>query len=334
MKTIKRIPLGRILLSASCAPPRWSALMLMFLGVTSMGGAGEIEYTYDSAGRLVAEDYGGGKVSSYLYDDNGNLLTNATVIATSADVRIPSISSSATGANAGGTVTYTINVSNNGPHPATVVTLTDPLPFGILFTSASSSQGTCVVTGRTVTCNFGVLLPGTTESVTITGIRAFQGTFTNVAFVTSGISDPNLANNTNSVTVSATAPFDADGDGMPNWWEQMQGLGHIGGNGSGGDNGADGDPDGDGVRNFDEWIGDTDPRDPNSHFHIESLSLNSGVTMLTFQSSPIRRYHAQFTPELNTAFTNLLSFEGTGGGISITHKNNSGGFYRLQAELP
>jgi hypothetical protein len=58
------------------------------------------------------------------------------------------------------------------------------------------------------------------------------------------------------------------------------------------------------------------------------------VTTLTFRSSPIRRYHAQFMTDLNTAMTNLLSFDGQGGVISITHTNGSGGFYRLQAPVP
>lgn len=324
---------------ALCPSRGWltspGAILLAVLMLTSPPAfAGKIHYTYDAAGRLVAEDYGTGNVASYTYDDNGNLLTNATFIATNADVRIPSISSSTTGANAGEAVTYTINVNNNGPHPATGVTLTDPLPFGILLTGVSTTQGAYAVAGRTVTCTIGVLLPGATETVTITGIRAFQGTFTNAAFVTSAIADPNLFNNTNSVTVSATAPFDADNDGIPNWWEQRHGLLFSGGAGSSGDNGADGDPDLDGVRSLDEWLADTDPKNPDSYFHIESINLDSGVTTMTFQSSSIRRYHAQFTPELNTTFTNILSLEGTGGELSITHMNNSGGFYRLRAELP
>ena len=318
-----RFPTGLLLLARIAVLVAWQQLSV----------ASTIQYTYDSAGRLVAEDYGGGKVAGYIYDNNGNLLTNATVIATNADVRIPSMSSVSPGANAGGTVTYTISVNNNGPHPATGVVLTDPLPFGILFTGASSSQGTCTVTGRTVTCNIGVLQSGSTITVTIAGIRAFEGMFTNVVIVSSAVPDPNPTNNTNSVTVSATAPFDADGDGMPNWWEQMHGLVHISDGGSG-DNGADGDPDLDGVRNFDEWVADTDPLDPNSYFHVSAVGHEGNLTALEFLSSSIRRYHAQFTPDLNLSLTNILSFDGTGGVISILHTNGSGGYYQLQAESP
>jgi YD repeat-containing protein len=36
--------------------------------------ASNIAYSYDPAGRLVAADYGGGKSTSYAYDNAGNLL--------------------------------------------------------------------------------------------------------------------------------------------------------------------------------------------------------------------------------------------------------------------
>jgi len=35
-----------------------------------------------------------------------------------------------------------------------------------------------------------------------------------------------------------------------------------------------------------------------------------------------------------TMFSKLRSFDGSGGLISILHTNGSGGFYRLQAEVP
>jgi hypothetical protein len=55
---------------------------------------------------------------------------------------------------------------------------------------------------------------------------------------------------------------------------------------------------------------------------------------LEFQSSPIRRYHAQFTPALAVQpFTDFATFNGSGSVMSISHTNGSGGFYR-QAELP
>jgi uncharacterized repeat protein (TIGR01451 family) len=293
--------------------------------------AAKIQYTYDAAGRLVAEDYGGGKATSYNYDPNGNLRTNITAVAASADVRIASISGFGT-APAGSPNTYTIVVNNNGPEVATAVVLTDPLPFGIIPTGANATQGACDIEGRLVTCNLGALLPGGGATISISGISGLAGLFTNVATVTSVVGDPNLTNNTATNVSTATAPADNDNDGMPNWWETLHGLSAFS---SFGDNGANGDPDGDGVRNFDEWLADTRPNDATSFFAIDDIAVASGVTTLQFQSSPIRRYRAEFTPALESQpFTNIAAFNGNGLMMSVTHTNSAGGFYRLQAEVP
>jgi uncharacterized repeat protein (TIGR01451 family) len=42
----------------------------------------------------------------------------------------------------GQNLTYTLSVTNNGPMPATGVTVTDPLPAGVSLVSATPSQGT------------------------------------------------------------------------------------------------------------------------------------------------------------------------------------------------
>src|SRR5262245_27953876 len=43
--------------------------------------------------------------------------------------------------NVGDTITYTITLSDLGPDPATNVTVTDLLPTGLTFVSATPSQG-------------------------------------------------------------------------------------------------------------------------------------------------------------------------------------------------
>ncbi|MBA2592590.1 MAG: DUF11 domain-containing protein, partial [Gammaproteobacteria bacterium] len=40
-------------------------------------------------------------------------------------------------------MTYTVPVTNNGPSNATGVTMTDTLPAGVSFVSATPSQGSC-----------------------------------------------------------------------------------------------------------------------------------------------------------------------------------------------
>lgn len=97
------------------------------------------------------------------------------------------------------TVTYTIGVTNNGPNTATAVKVTDTLPAGMTFSSASASQGSCTG-GQTVTCNLGDMASGATATVTVKAVAAKVGTVTNTAKVESGVPDPNAANDTAPVT--------------------------------------------------------------------------------------------------------------------------------------
>jgi uncharacterized repeat protein (TIGR01451 family) len=99
----------------------------------------------------------------------------------------------------GGTLTYHLAVKNNGAPtmPATTsgVTLTDVLPAGVTFISATPSTGTCSGTS-TVVCDLGIFPSGATATVDIvvTAPNVF-GTLTNTASVAALTSDPNPNNN-------------------------------------------------------------------------------------------------------------------------------------------
>ena len=62
--------------------------------------------------------------------------------------------------------------------------------------------------------------------------------------------------------------LDADGDGMPNGWEQSHGLDPLKAD-------ADLDSDGDGVSNLQEYLAGTDPTNSASYLHIISIELAS-----------------------------------------------------------
>ncbi|HXS45851.1 MAG TPA: DUF11 domain-containing protein, partial [Solirubrobacterales bacterium] len=53
--------------------------------------------------------------------------------------------------NVGSTLTYTILVQNLGPDTATGVTVTDQLPKGVDFVSATATAGQCARKGKKVT---------------------------------------------------------------------------------------------------------------------------------------------------------------------------------------
>jgi uncharacterized repeat protein (TIGR01451 family) len=102
-------------------------------------------------------------------------------------------------------LTYSISVTNNGPAQATDVQVTDTLPAGVAFVSASASQGSCVETSGVVTCTFGTLSSAASASVTVVITPNVTGSITNYARVTSSSPDPNLADN-EAVAVSTVEP--------------------------------------------------------------------------------------------------------------------------------
>jgi uncharacterized repeat protein (TIGR01451 family) len=100
---------------------------------------------------------------------------------------------------AGGLLTYTITATNLGPAPSPSTTVTDPLPAGVSFVSASAG---CTQAAGLVTCALGQLAAGTSATVTIVvavGPGA-TGVLTNTAAVSGGAADPFASNNTDTET--------------------------------------------------------------------------------------------------------------------------------------
>jgi uncharacterized repeat protein (TIGR01451 family) len=135
-----------------------------------------------------------------------NTTTQGTTMSTSADLSITK-TDAPDPATVGQNVTYTLTVSNAGPGTATSVAVTDPLPAGLTFVSASPSQGTCAQAAGTVTCALGDLAPSGTATVTIVVTATAAGTITNTASVQSAVNDPDPTDNSASqpTTVSASA---------------------------------------------------------------------------------------------------------------------------------
>ena len=70
--------------------------------------------------------------------------------------------------NVGGTLSYLITVSNQGPNDASGVVLTDVLPANVTFQSGTSTLGSAVTnSGGTVTSNIGTLNFGATDTLVI-----------------------------------------------------------------------------------------------------------------------------------------------------------------------
>ncbi|HEU0011479.1 MAG TPA: DUF11 domain-containing protein [Verrucomicrobiae bacterium] len=100
-------------------------------------------------------------------------------------------------------LTYQAAVTNIGASAVTSVALTDTLPSGVSFLSASSSGGSCANQSGTITCNLGTLAPGQFTLVTIRVQPTVAGMITNVVAVSGNQADIDLSNNTAATQVTA-----------------------------------------------------------------------------------------------------------------------------------
>src|SRR5207247_8422340 len=116
-------------------------------------------------------------IASYSGDVNNNGFTTAcnepnetSVVIAQADLSITK-TDNPDPVNAGATLTYTVTVTNGGPSTAANVQVTDNLPPGVTFQSASGTGWTCVQAGGVVTCHRGLVAPGRAPAIHLT-VRA------------------------------------------------------------------------------------------------------------------------------------------------------------------
>jgi uncharacterized repeat protein (TIGR01451 family) len=148
-------------------------------------------------------------LDTWTYYPSSTVLAPLNIVAPGSDIAIAKSVSNpnpAVGAN----VTFTITTQNLGADPATSVVVTDVLPAGLTFVSASPSQGT--YTAGTGLWNLGALAFGATATLQITVTVTGSTAVTNTANRTSTTpADPNPANDSASSTVTgSTIP------GLPN----------------------------------------------------------------------------------------------------------------------
>jgi uncharacterized repeat protein (TIGR01451 family) len=108
----------------------------------------------------------------------------------------------------GGTLTYSITVHNDGPGPAANVVVTDSLPEGVTLASIQRGLLACVAATRsTVTCQKEAMAykEEDTINLTVTVHAAAGSTIRNTVSASSDRLDPNLHNNTTTLTTKVTA---------------------------------------------------------------------------------------------------------------------------------
>ena len=146
---------------------------------------------------------------------NSSGSSGVTAVAGTSDLGVTKTTGTTTIAP-GGSITYTINVSNAGPDAAASVVMTDVLPAQLRFTSIVAPAGWSCTTpavgaNGTITCNAATLANGATATFTVntTVATGTTGTITNTASATHSGTDGNAANNagaTPSITINSGTP--------------------------------------------------------------------------------------------------------------------------------
>jgi uncharacterized repeat protein (TIGR01451 family) len=152
--------------------------------------------------------------ASVTSDEAGGDSTNDTASVTTAVTPVADLSvainPSAPTVPVGTNLTYSVVVTNNGPSPATGVTLTDTLPAGVTLVSATDSLGnTLSPTGGVLADNLGGLAAGSSVTLTIVVTAGTTpATVQDSAQVTADQADTHPDDNTTSATTTVTPVAD------------------------------------------------------------------------------------------------------------------------------
>ena len=137
---------------------------------------GDITANIVVGGDVVNTNVEGNYTVTYTVSDaSGNPAQEARTVTVSAEPPPPPASSDMSvdgsgpaSVETGSTATYTVSVTNGGPDDATGVTATIGVPTDLISVdSVSAGQGTCAVSGATITCDLGDLANAASVDITV-----------------------------------------------------------------------------------------------------------------------------------------------------------------------
>ncbi len=199
------------------SPSTVSCAVGSFPAGTSRDFLVNVQVASDVVSNTVGVNTAGITTTTPIDTANSTLLTtqNTTYLQTSGlptDLRLTKSASPASVIAGGGQVTFTLNVTNAGPSPASAVQVVDAFPAAFTLVRATTSKDTSVSLCSTGgTCDLGEMAVGASAIITLVytvpaGVSA--GTYTNTAHVSSPSSDSNSANNTATAPVAVTESAD------------------------------------------------------------------------------------------------------------------------------
>ena len=129
----------------------------------------------------------------------------------------------------GGTLTYTLQLTNLGPSASTGMTVTDTLPPEVTFVSSNPGSPTCNEAGGTVTCNLPGLAPNAGQVVTIqtTVNPGTSGTISNTATVMGNETDPVSGNDSDTEPTAVGLVFESELVHGSSLWADLESAGGV-----------------------------------------------------------------------------------------------------------
>jgi uncharacterized repeat protein (TIGR01451 family) len=194
---------------------------LALQGVSVLGVSGNITTNTNSYECIVPE-LDPGQVTTVVFTSVGLSVGNATNTVTVfanfstnylptlvTPIDAPNMALTMTGSPTtlpiGQPVTYTLTVQDLGPVPAYGIVVTDTLPSGVSFASATASQGTFSNLLNVVYFNVGPMVTNQTVTLHVTATAQTVGKGTNTGFVAANsLPDPVPGNNLATVTTTIT----------------------------------------------------------------------------------------------------------------------------------
>jgi uncharacterized repeat protein (TIGR01451 family) len=204
--------------TAICSgPPAGDTGTVFCTATLAPSGSSTIEIVVEAGDTTSVTNTASVTTDEYDTNASNNSDSATTTITPSADVSV--VKNGPAGAGAGTNVTYTVIVANNGPSTAANVTLSDTLPAGTTFVSATQNSGpafSCVTPAAgatgTITCTRASFAAA--SSATFTFVFAVSPALTvgtnivNTSTVATTTGDPNSANDSSSTTAIVSTDSD------------------------------------------------------------------------------------------------------------------------------
>jgi uncharacterized repeat protein (TIGR01451 family) len=149
--------------------------------------------------------------------------TTALAAAQSAPAPLTVTKSAPSTVTVGGSLTYTITIADPTTVASPTTVLTDVLPAGATFVSVSTGQGSCTLSGGTLTCQLGTLNGGAAPvTITVAETATSVGTLSNFASATGsprGDGTFEFAGTSPTVTTVVEAPVGNACPATPGFWK-------------------------------------------------------------------------------------------------------------------